>query len=204
MAFVRTGSEETAARAAEALLRGELAVFPTETYYALGALITRPEGLRRLLEAKGGRDGAPVSVLVSGPAMARAWARDVPPEAEALMERWWPGPLTLVLDAAPRTPEIVTAGTGTIGMRASPDPFCRSLLSRLDAPVTATSANPSGLPPPRDAETARGYFGDRVALYADGGRTPGGAASTVARVRAGRVEVLRPGPIDPGAAPRGA
>lgn len=181
--------------AARRLDAGEVIVYPTETYYALGARIDRPQALERLLALKGDRRGQPISVLVADLAMLRPWVREIPPVAMQLIARHWPGPLTLVLDASAAVPEAVAAGTGTLGARRSPDPTARALLDRVGAPVTAPSANPSGAPPADTAEIARRYFGDRVACYLDAGKTPGGAPSTLARIEGEAVRVLREGPI---------
>ncbi len=111
-----------------------------------------------------------------------------------LAERFWPGPLTLVLPARPGLPGPLTAGTGTIGVRVPAHPAAHALVAGLGAPVTAPSANPPGAEPPRTIEAVRRYFGDAVAVYLDGGTLPGGA-STVATVHGNTVRVLRAGPV---------
>lgn len=183
------------AEAARLLDRGEVVVYPTETYYALGARIDRPAALERLLTLKGGREGQPISVLVADLEMLRPWVRQLSPKALRLIARHWPGPLTLVLPASPAVPAAIAAGSDTIGVRQSPNPIARSLLSATGVPLTAPSANPTGAAPADRVETARAYFGDRVACYLDGGPTPGGLASTLARIDDGRVTILRAGPI---------
>jgi L-threonylcarbamoyladenylate synthase len=143
---------------------------------------------------RGREPGKPILVLVRDLAMAEAVAVDIPPAARRLAARFWPGPLTLVLAARPGLPPALTAGTGTIGVRAPGHATAAALVEGLGAPVTAPSANPPGAAPPRRVAEAVAYFGDRVAAYVDGGELPGGA-STVAAVDGQDVRVLRSGPV---------
>ena len=144
--------------AAAVLRRGGLVAFPTETFYGLGAAALQPAAVRRIVEVKGRPDGKPLLVLVDSLAMVDAVALEVPPRARALMTRHWPGALTLVLRARPEVPGEVTAGSGTVGVRFSPHPVARALVTALGAPITAPSANPSDgrrrPPPPRCARTS--------------------------------------------------
>ncbi len=126
--------------------------------------------------------------------MAEAVAAEIPLAARRLAARFWPGPLTLVLPARAGLPPALTAGGATIGVRVPGHALAAALVAGLDGPVTAPSANPPGTAPPRRLDAARAYFGDRVAVYVDGGELPGGA-STVAAVEGDRVRVLRTGPI---------
>jgi len=126
--------------------------------------------------------------------MAATVAAEIAEGARRLAQRFWPGPLTLVLPARAGLPAPLTAGSGTIGVRAPGHPAAAAVVAGLGGPVTAPSANPPGATPPRRVEDARAYFGDRVAVYVDGGELPGGA-STVAAVERDRVRVIRPGPV---------
>jgi len=142
-----------------------------------------------------GRDeGKPILVLVADVAMAETVARELSPAARRLAERFWPGPLTLVVPARSGLPRALTAGGDTIGVRVPGHAVAAELVAGLGRPVTAPSANPPGAVPPRRLGDARAYFGDRVAAYVDGGELPGGA-STVAAVDGDRVRVVRPGPV---------
>src|SRR2546426_11290657 len=147
--------------------------FPTETFYGLGAAALEPVAIRRIFELKGRPETKPVLLLVDSIAMAETVV-EVSARARALMARHWPGALTLVLRARPGVPEEVTAGTGTVGVRLSPHPVARGLVSALGAPVTAPSANPSGLEPPTTASAVLAYFRDAIDLVLDGGPTAGG------------------------------
>src|SRR2546425_8060630 len=118
---------------------------------------------------------------------------EVGARARALMVRHWPGALTLVLRARPGVPEEVTAGTSTVGVRLSPHPVALGLVRALRAPVTAPSANPSGLEPPTTASAVLVYFRDAIDLVVDGGATAGGEPSTVLDTTVGPPPVLPPG-----------
>jgi len=125
-------------------------------------------------------------------AMAETVAAEVPEGARRLAARFWPGPLTLVMRARPGLPAALTAGSGTIGVRAPGHPVAAAIVDGLGGPLTAPSANPPGKEPPRRLDDARAYFGDRVDAYVDGGELPGGG-STVAAVEGNELRVLRAG-----------
>jgi L-threonylcarbamoyladenylate synthase len=182
--------------AAAAVLRsGGLVVFPTETFYGLGAAALQPAAVRRVFEVKGRPDDKPLLVLVDSLAMAESLAAEVPPAARELMARHWPGPLTLVLRARSHVPVEVTAGSGTVGIRFSAHPVARGLVTALGAPVTAPSANPSGLAPPTAAGAVLVHFRGRVDLVLDGGETAGAPPSTVLDVTVDPPRVLRAGAV---------
>jgi L-threonylcarbamoyladenylate synthase len=115
--------------------------------------------------------------------------------AEALMARYWPGALTLVLPARAIVPSDVTAGTGTLGLRISSHPVALGLVRALGEPVTAPSANPTGLPPTTTADGVLAYFPDGIDLVLDGGATPGGEPSTVLDVTTDPPTVIRQGAV---------
>lgn len=177
-----------------ALARGGLAVFPTEGLYGLGADARSEAAVERLVAVRGREAGKPILVLVRDVAMAETMAAAVPEGARRLAARFWPGPLTLVLRARPGLPAALTAGSGTIGVRAPGHPMAAAIVDGLGGPVTAPSANPPGNAPPRRLGEARAYFGDRVDAYVDGGELPGGG-STVASVEGNELRVLRVGPV---------
>jgi len=183
------------ARAAAVLRDGGLIAFPTETFYGLGAAADDSTALRRVCAVKGRSESKPLLVLIDSIAMAESLAAEVTPRARELMGRHWPGPLTLVLRARPDLPPVLTAGTGTIGMRMSPHPVARGLVRALGAPVTAPSANPEGGAPATSAAQVLKAFAGTIDLVIDGGPTAGGPASTVVDVTADTELVLRPGAI---------
>lgn len=180
--------------AVAALRAGGVVVFPTESVYGLGVDARSAAAVARLVAVRGREPGKPILVLVRDLAMAESMSAGFPPRAIRLAERFWPGPLTIVVPARPGLAEPLVAGTGTIGVRVSGHPVATALVSELDGPVTAPSANPPGADPPRRLAEARAYFGDAVQAYLDGGTLPGGA-STVVAVDRQDVRVLREGLI---------
>ena len=196
---VDPGAPDLAALRDEAatLERGGLVVFPTETFYGLGAAGLDAHAVRRLLAVKERPDDKPILLLVDSVDMAEAVALEIGPGARALMARHWPGPLTLVLRARGGVPVEVTAGTGTVGLRVSPHPVARGLVRALGGPVTAPSANRSGAPPTTTAAAALEQLEGRVDLVLDGGQTPGGPPSTVLDVTVEPPRVLRAGAVRP-------
>jgi len=179
-----------------ALRRGEIVAFPTESSYGLAVDARSPEALERLFALKGREPGKPPPLLVDGAAMLALLVTSVPARAQALIAKHWPGPLTLVLPAQPELPEPLVLDGG-VGARQSPHAIANALCQAFGAPITATSANPSGRPPAMTAEETHAWFGDAVHIL-DGGRAGGGKPSTVARVNAdGTLTILRAGAIDP-------
>ena len=173
-------------------MRGEIVAFPTETYYGLGAAALHAGAIDRLVALKGRETGRPFPVLVADRAMLDRIAR-VPEEAEELLRRYWPGPLTVALPAMPGLPAPLVSDTGEVGARISSHPLAQQLVARLGAPITATSANRAGERPACNAsEVGAGLPGVSVL---DGGPTPGGAPSTVVRFERGRLIVLRQGAL---------
>ncbi|MGH7332010.1 MAG: L-threonylcarbamoyladenylate synthase [Candidatus Rokuibacteriota bacterium] len=164
--------------AAAVLEGGGLVGFPTETFYGLGAAIGHEDAVARIFRIKGRPDSKPLLILVESAAMVETVA-EVSDEARALMARYWPGALTLVLPARAAVPALVTAGTGTVGVRHSAHPLASALVRRLHAPVTAPSANHSGGPPPTTAAEVLQAFDGQIEAVIDGGRTAGGLPSTV-------------------------
>jgi L-threonylcarbamoyladenylate synthase len=186
---------EARIREAAALLRrGGLVAYPTETFYAVGARASDAAAVERLACVKGRPDGKPLPLLASDVAAVSAVAV-LDGAAARLAERFWPGPLTLVLPARPGLPDAVTAGTGTVGIRVPGSGVARALSAAAGGPLVATSANLAGAPPPARADAIAAELRARLDAVLDGGATPGGLPSTVAQVDRGRVRVLREGPI---------
>ena len=178
--------------AVAALRRGEIVAYPTETFYGLGVDALDELALVRLRQLKG-RGEKTISVLVDGPAMLDRLCAEVPPRARRLIERHWPGALTIALPARPDLPAALVAD-GCVAVRQSPNPIAQALVAGLGRPLTTTSANLAGEPPATTAEAVDEVFGGRVRIL-DGGTTPGGAPSTLVRVRGATVDILRQGAI---------
>jgi len=186
--------QELVDRAARVLRAGGVAAFPTDTVYGLGCSASSSRGLSTMRELKGLRT-SPFIVLVAGEDCLSDLVRDVTPLAANLMRRFWPGPLTLVLDAAPGVIEGVRSAGGTIAVRVPGSSFCLSLCRALESPVASTSANvPGGLPAVSSAEV-EGAFGDSIDLIVDGGDAPRRLPSTLVDARGETPVLLRVGAI---------
>jgi L-threonylcarbamoyladenylate synthase len=174
---------------------GGLVAFPTESFYGLGADALDTEAVARVFEVKGRPEHKALLVLVDSIDMAAGLVTRISDGARALMARHWPGPLTLVLEAAARVPAALTGGTGTIGVRMPGHPVARALVRSAGRPITAPSANPSEAAPSLTAAAVRGYFEGLVELILDGGATAGGPGSTVADCTVWPPRILRQGPV---------
>jgi L-threonylcarbamoyladenylate synthase len=181
--------------AAAVLNSGGTVAFPTESFYGLGADALSPEAVRRVFRIKGRPESKPLLVLVDSMERALALVEGASPGARELMARHWPGPLTLVLRAAPLVPTEVTAGSGTVGVRVPGHAVALGLVRAAGMPVTAPSANPSGGAPPTRAGEVAASFGDAVDFILDAGATAGGAGSTLADCTVWPPRILRQGPI---------
>jgi L-threonylcarbamoyladenylate synthase len=165
--------------AAEIIRRGGLVAFPTETVYGLGANALDAAAVSRIYEAKGRPGSSPLIVHVADRGMARSIAAEWPPLADKLAERFWPGPLTLIVRKSPAIPDIVTAGLDSVGIRVPAHPVALELIREAGVPIAAPSANRFMQLSPTTAEHVRSGLGDRVDLILDGGPTVVGIESTV-------------------------
>lgn len=196
-------------QAALRLLDGGLVAFPTETVYGLGADAENPTAIRRIYEAKQRPAGHPLIVHLPPGADLSWWVGTVPPAAQALVEAFWPGPLTLILPRADHIPPAVSGGQPTIGLRCPSHPVAQALLTRFAAlkpqgqgGVAAPSANKFGHVSPTHAAHVRSEFpelDDSELMVLDGGASTVGIESTIVDVsdRAGKPAILRPGHVRP-------
>ncbi|HEV3468456.1 MAG TPA: L-threonylcarbamoyladenylate synthase, partial [Pyrinomonadaceae bacterium] len=195
--LIYPNTAETRERAAGAVAAGRVIAFRTDTFYGLGADPFDPAALLRLNELKG-RDGKPVLVVVSDPEAADRLVSERTPAFELLSARHWPGPLTLVAAAREGTPELLTAGTGTVGVRLPDDADARELVRACGGALTATSANPAGRPPARTATEAAAYFPRGLELIVEGGPARIESPSTVLDVTGARPRLIREGAVTRG------
>ncbi len=182
-------------RAAQILRDGGLVAFPTETVYGLGADASNPDAVRRIFAAKGRPADHPVIVHLEGAGQLPRWARTIPPAAERLTDRFWPGPLTLVLKRAAGVIDEVTGGQDTVGLRAPSHPLAQQLLKIFGGGIAAPSANRFGHISPTTARHVREELGDAVDLILDGGACDVGIESTILDLSSGSPTLLRPGRI---------
>ncbi len=188
---------EVLREAADVLKSGQLVAFPTETVYGLGGLALSPPSLEAIFRAKGRPATHPLIAHVLDQAVARQLASGWPLQASLLARRFWPGPLTLVLDRDPAVPEALSGGKRTIAIRVPAHPVSRGLLAALGEPIAAPSANHYQTLSPTRAEHVQRSLGDRIALILDGGPTPLGLESTVVDLTSSPPRLLRPGAIAP-------
>jgi L-threonylcarbamoyladenylate synthase len=182
-------------QAIASLKRGDVIVFPTETVYGLGADALNPAAVEKVFRLKGRNPDTPIPIIVADQAMLKDLLEEIPPMARKLMERFWPGPLTLVLPAVPGTPKQLLNRTGGIGVRISSQPIATQLARELGRPLTATSANPSGRPAAATIEQAQNYFAGEIKIFIDGGKLPSKTGSSVVEVIDGRIKIIREGEI---------
>lgn len=177
--MVVSPTPENLERAAQIIRSGGLVAFPTETVYGLGANALNARAAAKIFEAKERPGFDPLIVHVVDREMLQKVVQDIPAVAERLMERFWPGPLTLVLPKSDRIPGIVTSGLSTVAVRMPAHPVAQELIRRAGVPVAAPSANPFGYLSPTRAEHVERMLGERVDLILDGGRTEFGVESTI-------------------------
>jgi L-threonylcarbamoyladenylate synthase len=182
-------------RAVSALNAGELVVLPTDTVYGLAASYRRPAAVGRIYEVKRRPPDRPIALLVDQVKQVELVAECVPPAAITLMQRFWPGGLTLVLPKKANVPDVVTANGPTVAVRMPNHPTPREIARRLGEALPTTSANRSGQPSPRDAEEARAQLGSDVDLILNGGPAALGVDSTVIDLSATPPIVLRVGAV---------
>ena len=181
--------------AAAVLGRGGLVAFPTETVYGLGALALEPLAVRAIYAAKGRAATNPLIVHVLGEDETRPLCARWPIEAQELVTRFWPGPLTLVLPRTDRVPDEVTGGRPTVAVRAPSHPAARALLARVRAPLAAPSANRSEHVSPTTASHVLRDLNGRIDAVLDGGRCPVGIESTVIALTPAGPRLLRAGAV---------
>jgi L-threonylcarbamoyladenylate synthase len=177
------------------LKSGGVIAFPTETFYGLGADARNEAAIDKIFGIKGRDFKNPVLVVIGDRGHLDAFAAHIPEKARKLMDRFWPGPLTIVLPAAPSVSPKLTAGSGKIGIRLTSHPVAMAISKRLGGPVTATSANLSGAPECSSAAEVISQLEGKISGVIDGGQTPGGKGSTIVDATVSPVKVLREGVI---------
>ncbi len=181
--------------AVQALRDGDLVAFPTETVYGLGANAQNPAAVRKIFEAKGRPPSHPVIVHLDSPRYLHRWVREVPEPALRLGERFWPGPLTIVMPRAANVHDIVTGGQDTIAIRVPSHPMAQQLLTAFGGGIAAPSANRYGRLSPTRPDHVRDELGDAVRIVLDGGECQIGLESTIVSCEGPAVRLLRPGAV---------
>jgi protein arginine phosphatase len=199
--------DESITRAADCLNAGQLVIFPTETVYGIGVRADHPQGLQRLYEVKNRPADQPLTVHIPHRDRILDFIADPPPIALRLARKGWPGPLTLLISSPSPASEPITRSTGqdvvgalyhngTVGLRCPAHAVARDLLSQVNGPVVAASANRAGHSPPGTLTQAVDEMGDSVDLALDGGPAQYDLASTIVRIGEKDFEIVREGVLD--------
>ena len=182
-------------RAADMIRAGGLVGVPTETVYGLAGNGLDAAAVERIYEVKGRPEKKPLSLMVPGSEAIGLYCGDVPAAAYALAERFWPGPLTIVLPAKDIIPAVVLAGGDTVGLRCPDSEKTLALLRTVGLPLAAPSANPSGAASPKTAAEVLGYFNGEIEAVIDGGPCSLGTESTLAALTPAGLRILRRGAL---------
>jgi tRNA threonylcarbamoyl adenosine modification protein (Sua5/YciO/YrdC/YwlC family) len=169
----------------DSLQRGEVVALPTDTFYGLAVDPVNLHAVDNIYELKTRARHKPLSLLISDVAQAYELARNIDSAFDLLAEKFWPGPLTIIVKAGSKLPLRVTANTGNVALRVPEAAICRAVVSELGLPITATSANLRGLPECTYANCVREQFGEKIPLIVDGGPTARNTATTIVDLSGG-------------------
>ncbi len=183
-------------RVAEEVLRGGVVAFPTDTIYGLGCSLFDVEAVEMLVRLKQRGAGRAFISLIPDPLQAWGLGTDVGAVAERLIDRYWPGPLSLILRASPLVPKRVLGERGTIALRCPKDTLCQAILDRIGGPVVSSSANRSGRRPAESAAEVVEIFGNQLDVVLDGGSRRALPPTTLVDVSGERPRLLRRGALD--------
>jgi L-threonylcarbamoyladenylate synthase len=186
-------------QALQVLSAGGLVAFPTDTVYGVGALAFLAPAVERIYRAKGRPHSKAIPMLLDSPARLPEVAERMSPEVSLLAQKFWPGPLTIVLTRSRAVPEIVTAGGTSVAVRVPDHSFALRLIAAAGGALATTSANLSGQPDPVTAQEVVAFLGGRIELILDGGLCPGGIPSTVVDLTGSPPHVVRWGATKRGA-----
>ena len=180
---------------AEIIKNGGIVVFPTETVYGIGTNGLYKEAVQRLYKIKERPLNKPISLLVSDYEMIEKVVKDINELEYKIMKKFFPGPLTIILNKKDIVPDIVTSGGSTVGIRMPEEEITRKLIEYAGVPIAAPSANISGKPSGIDLQEIIKEFGDKVYCYIDGGKSKIGIGSTIVKVENNTIKILREGSI---------
>lgn len=186
---------ESFPRISNTITRGGIIAFRTDTFYGLGADPFQHDALRKIKQLKGREEGKPILIVISGSDQIDRLVTERTRNFNTLASRFWPGPLTLIGKAAPEVSDLITAGTGTVGVRLPDDDNVRALISACGGVLTATSANPADETPAKTAQEVSDYFGEAMELIVDDGPAQTDLPSTVVDVSNSEPKLIREGVI---------
>ena len=179
--------------AAALIVSGELVAVPTETVYGLACSGLDADAVEKVYEVKGRPEVKPLSLMLHKGAAVTKYCTNIPKQARALMDRFWPGPLTIVLKSKDIVPDIVRAGGDTVALRCPDHPMTQEMLKKAKLPFAAPSANPSGSKSPVTVQEVLDYFDGKIAAVVDGGRCGLGCESTIIDMSSAPYKILRQG-----------
>ncbi len=194
-AYTENFDNSRLSEAADIIREGGIVAFPTETVYGLGANALIPQAVDKIFEAKGRPNDNPLIVHIADKAQVKDLVSCIPPKAEILMDKFWPGPLTIIMPKADIVPDNVTAGLDSVGIRFPQNPVAMEFLKLAAVPVAAPSANTSGRPSPTSAGHVLEDLYGKIDACIDGGRTRFGLESTIIDMSGDVPTLLRPGSI---------
>ena len=174
---------------------GGIVAFPTESFYGLGVDATNTGAVENLFQIKKRDHNSPILILISSLRNLPQFVAHTPSSAKRLGEKFWPGGLTMIFQSSPIVSPALTSSTGKVGIRISSHPLAHSLSKTLNVPITATSANISGMPPCINANQVVEYFNSAVDLILDGGETQGKCPSTILDVTTDPPILIREGMV---------
>ena len=195
MHFTKKNSEIIFTKSSEILKSSGIIAYPTESFYALGVLATDKDAVEKLYKLKKRQAEKPLPIIVGDINSLASIVKSIPAGAEDLIKKYWPGPLTLIFDAQDNIPDLLTGTKRKLAVRIPGESVALRLVRALKFPITSTSANPSGKPPAEESGEIINYFGNKIDLIIDGGKTPGGKPSTIVDVTVTPPKVLREGSI---------
>lgn len=182
-------------QAAELIKQGKIVVFPTETVYGIGTNGLDENAVKKLYEVKQRPLSKPISLLVSNMEMVNLIAKDITEVEYKIMEKFFPGPLTIILKKKEIVPDILTAGQDTVGVRMPRGEVARKLVEYANVPIAAPSANISGEPSGTNLQEIKKHFEGKVDYFIDGGNSELSLSSTIVQVVDGKLQILRQGSI---------
>jgi L-threonylcarbamoyladenylate synthase len=192
--MIQKDNEEIQVQAAKIIAEGGVIAFRTDTFYGLGADPFNRQAIVRVRELKGREEAKPILLLISDATELDRFTNNSQ-FLRMISGGHWPGPLTLIGAARPEVPVELTAGTQTIGLRLPDDENVRALVRACGGALTATSANPAGKPPARNAKEVENYFSEGIDLLIDGGEVTATEASTVLDVSGSKARLVREGAV---------
>jgi len=188
--------EDAIKEAVKILKAGGIIAYPTESFYALGAMALHEKAVKKIFDLKNRPYGKPLPLIVDDIETLLTAAKEIPDHAKDVMEKFWPGPLTMIFKARKEVPLLITGESRKVAVRVPGESVALQIAKAVTVPVTATSANLSSMPPAINAEAVLSYFGDNVDLILDGGNAPGGKPSTILDVTVTPPKILREGSIN--------